>query len=98
MNDTLENIFGPKLFFPFTIMEFKLSAEKSTKSNSANALIVIIESDKPSLELRIAESALARKINLNDKLQVDVNYPGNPDDQTIYMMIYYKFDLVAYKK
>jgi hypothetical protein len=45
MNNSLENIFGPKLFFPYTIMEFKLSAEKSTKSNFAKALIVIVESD-----------------------------------------------------
>jgi hypothetical protein len=31
-------------------------------------------------------------------LQVDVSYPGNPDDYSIHMTLYYNYDLVAFKK
>jgi hypothetical protein len=68
MNDTLENSFVKKSFFPFTVLEFKLSVSKDTKQNFAQALIIIVEIDQIPLVVSFPESALARKVNTNDKL------------------------------
>jgi hypothetical protein len=70
LNGTLENQFVKKLFLPYTVLEFIFYAEKisSSKSNSSRILIVIVESEQPSLEVSFPETALIRKVNVNDKL------------------------------
>ena len=60
---------------------------------------MIIELDLKPLLINFPSSLVyQQKINLNDDLQIDVDYEGNPDDYTLSLALLYKLEVVATKK
>ena len=52
---------------------------------------------KPLL-INFPELIYTSKINKNDDLQIDVTYEGNPDEYSLFLIVFYNLDIVATKK
>jgi hypothetical protein len=78
----------------YTFTGVKSSA---SKSNSAEAVIVVVETDLPLLTVIVPSNMISSTINKNDDLQIEIVYSGNPDDVYFSLIFIYNYDIVATK-
>lgn len=61
-------------------------------------MIIIVENDLPLLTVEIPERNLLQKININENIQIDIDYNGDADSLFYTLIIMYKFEVVATKE
>ncbi len=61
------------------------------------SIIIVTETDLPQLTVTIPENLQIQKVNLNDDIQIDINYEENPDDAFINLILFYKLEIIKTK-
>ena len=99
LNDTNSLYFPRKVFEPYNSYLYTFTGEKlaANKRNFDIAVIVVIETDLPVLEVTVPEGVIQQKVNQNDNIQVDITYNVNPDDVFFSLIFIYNYDIVATK-
>ena len=59
---------------------------------------MIVELETKSLTVNYPQQIKLSKINKNDDLQIDTVYDGDPDLYSLFLIIFYKLEIVATKK
>ena len=59
---------------------------------------MIVELDVKVLIVSYPQQVYLAKINKNDDLQIDVEYSGDPDEYSLYLILFYKLEIVATKR
>ena len=92
--------FEAKILQPYSTLRFYLTGDKAAanKTTKDEAIIMIVELDIEPLQIKFPDNIYVSKINKNDDLQIDVTYGNNPDDYSLFLIIFYKLDIVATKK
>jgi hypothetical protein len=81
LNTTDNNqTFQAKIFEPYSTMQFTFTGTKSARTKTDTIVVTVVELDLPSLELIFPAFLASNKVNKNEQVQIDVNYPANPDD------------------
>ena len=97
----LTQSFEAKVLQPYSTLQFKLEGVKSTspeKQGSDTVIIMIVELGVKPVSITYPEMIYLSKVNKNDDLQVDIDYDGDPDDYSLFLIIFYQLDIVATKK
>jgi hypothetical protein len=60
-------------------------------------VIIVVETDLPLLIVNVPENMISSAININDDLQIQIIYSGNPDNLDFSLIFIYNYDIVATK-
>ncbi len=60
-------------------------------------MIIVVETDLPLLIVNVPENMISSAININDDLQIQIIYSGNPDNLDFSLIFIYNYDIVATK-
>ena len=99
LNATSANNFVAKFFAPYSVLQFYLTATKAAaaKQNSDSAVIVIVETDIPQLQVTLPQNILQQQLNKNDEIAVQIADNGDPDAVFVTVALIYNYDTVATK-